>query len=274
MSGEEFKICRKRLHRKRHLTEESEDEISEQKRLLANSQERVRMQRINVALENLKQALPEEYQPCRRRMSKIRTLRSAMDYIRGLSEMLDKDNERRRMMYMQAREYVAAVQKECHAAYGSDISLYQTPTPYFPYLGPLCEDYSGPTFQIDEQTPEKQMTAVHRQLDFNAPTKRLPPHRDDEITPEIITAGRSDCLRDARRREVTMTRRISSATITSGALLSPFTGTRNDHELNASFVTTKDIDARPIEARSTCARARTEGCFDVVPKTIVDLCED
>nr|KAG5691832.1 hypothetical protein BaRGS_016644 [Batillaria attramentaria] len=67
------------------------DEEAEKKRVLANSQERERMNRLNRALNNLRKALPAEYSLYNRRLSKIRTLRLAINYIKGLSEMLQQD---------------------------------------------------------------------------------------------------------------------------------------------------------------------------------------
>lgn len=267
----DFKIHRKRKHRKRRLSEESEDELSEHRRLMANSQERVRMQRINAALENLKHVLPEEYHPCRRRMSKIRTLRSAMEYISGLSEMLERDNERRRVMYMQAREYVACVQQEYHSVYGTDSNLFQTPAPVFPYLGPLCAQFSDTTQQTIEQTPEKQMTVTPRQLNFNAPTKRVPPP-EDAITPHVIIARKQDPLRygmDFRPCDVTplTNRRPCGASSTSEMFPSPFTGTRNDQELNASILTPSS------RASATCTRSRAD-VFEDGALQIASLCDD
>ena len=71
---------------KRDLTE---DEI-EVKRVTANSQERCRMQKLNYALDCLRRCLPPQLQVCQRRLSKIRTLKLATNYISTLVEILDE----------------------------------------------------------------------------------------------------------------------------------------------------------------------------------------
>lgn len=281
---EEFKIRRKRFHRKRHFSGESEDELSEQRRLMANSQERVRMQRINVALEDLKQVLPEEYHPCRRRMSKIRTLRSAMEYISNLSKMLEQDNERRRMLYLQAKEYVACVQQECKSVYGEDanINLYQTPTltTFYPYLGPLCMDFIGPATQTFEQTPQKQTAATSRQLHFNAPTKRIPPQSDVDITPDFITAGRlrNACDETPTYRKScpvmsTPTNRKSCSVTSSATFPSPFHDIRNESQSDAVSLIQPVFHESPLrrtDTSNTCQQLW--GSAD--NKQVVDLCDE
>ncbi|KAK6177357.1 hypothetical protein SNE40_015475 [Patella caerulea] len=58
------------------------------KRLLANSQERDRMDKLNSALETLRAHLPESSMLHNRRLSKIKTLTVARNYIASLSEMI------------------------------------------------------------------------------------------------------------------------------------------------------------------------------------------
>jgi len=277
--SEEYKIRRKRLHRKRHQTDDSDDELSEERRLMANSQERVRMQRINHALEDLKQVLPEEFHPCRRRMSKIRTLRSAMDYISGLSLMLEQDNERRREMYMQARQYVTSVQHECNVMYGENSNVYQsqTPTTYYPCLGPLCEDLSVSATPIVQQTPQKQTTTTSRQLFFNAPTKRLPQHIDVDITPDVITAGRSMSNRDGRTFSTTPSSNRKPCAVTSASTISSnFYGSSNNASDMSVMTAGYDVVlTRAGESRGTFSRAQTMTASDGTGQmTRVDLCND
>ncbi|KAH3819084.1 hypothetical protein DPMN_120815 [Dreissena polymorpha] len=194
---------RKRKCHEQPDIEEEDEEVMEQKRLMANSQERLRMQRINAALEDLKHTLPEEYHPSERRMSKIRTLRSAMDYIRGLSELLEEDNIRRQQIYAQTKEYVKAMYG--HALLGQSECLYgagfQSPTQsgfssLFPYLGPLCSDDGSSYFRTPQQTtPLRQMAPRH--LEFNAPRKSRYPETIDTTPTEFIVAGKTNARNPA-----------------------------------------------------------------------------
>jgi hypothetical protein len=75
----------KKYKNKKHLTQLELD----RKRDLANKQERRRMHRLNDALNRLRAVIPLELQhPPPRRLSKIKTLRSAIKYIRRLQELL------------------------------------------------------------------------------------------------------------------------------------------------------------------------------------------
>ena len=74
----------RKFSRARPLTEEELD----RKRVTANVQERRRMQRLNTALEKLKKAIPQHLHVQYRRLSKIKTLKLAIDYIGFLEEVL------------------------------------------------------------------------------------------------------------------------------------------------------------------------------------------
>ncbi|KAL8580158.1 hypothetical protein ACOMHN_043043 [Nucella lapillus] len=88
---EDFARRRRKKERKVPLSEEE----SERKRILANSQERGRMNRLNRALANLRRVLPEELSLSNRRLSKIRTIRLAGSYIRDLTKLLAEDDANR-----------------------------------------------------------------------------------------------------------------------------------------------------------------------------------
>nr|XP_002738800.1 PREDICTED: protein dimmed-like [Saccoglossus kowalevskii] len=57
------------------------------RRLKANSQERMRMHRLNTALDELRKVIPRQL--CDRRLSKIKTLRLAISYISALADMVN-----------------------------------------------------------------------------------------------------------------------------------------------------------------------------------------
>lgn len=69
--------------------------LSKYRRKTANARERHRMKEINNAFETLRKVLPdaEEIQPTSCSMTKITTLRLAVNYIRALSEVLADDND-------------------------------------------------------------------------------------------------------------------------------------------------------------------------------------
>ncbi|WAR25445.1 OLIG2-like protein [Mya arenaria] len=196
----------KRVKRKRkyqQVTEEEtvEGDLLEHRRLMANCQERVRMQRINVALDVLKQTLPEEYHPCQRRMSKIRTLRCAMDYIRGLSQLLQDDNLRRQHIYGQAKQFVQGIyvsgDTSSDCMYSSHRTTnFQSVTPYtplFPYLGPLCTSDASEYMFTPQQTPPVRHDAmIPRQLEFGAPRKQQHSTDDPTTTPQYLMAGSTE----------------------------------------------------------------------------------
>ncbi|XP_062577845.1 uncharacterized protein LOC134239699 [Saccostrea cucullata] len=72
----------------------SEAEIEERRRS-ANFMERRRMKKMSSALADLRRCIPQQYHLYHRRMSKIRTLRLAIAYIKALTDMLVKDDQRR-----------------------------------------------------------------------------------------------------------------------------------------------------------------------------------
>ncbi|CAG2103920.1 unnamed protein product [Medioppia subpectinata] len=79
----------KKYKNKKHLSQLELD----RKRDLANKQERRRMHRLNDALNRLRAVIPAELQhPPPRRLSKIKTLQSAIKYIRRLQELLRDNN--------------------------------------------------------------------------------------------------------------------------------------------------------------------------------------
>ncbi|XP_070193889.1 neurogenic differentiation factor 4-like [Littorina saxatilis] len=100
--GEEEDVPAKKRRKKTERKVPLTDEDAEKKRVLANSQERGRMNRLNRALFNLRGALPSEFSVSNRRLSKIRTLRLAARYIRALGDMLAEDDAMRERYPFQA----------------------------------------------------------------------------------------------------------------------------------------------------------------------------
>lgn len=99
------KIPRKFV-RSRPLSEEELD----RKRITANIQERRRMQRLNTALERLKRSIPQHLHIQSRRLSKIKTLKLAIDYIAFLNDSLQQDasefKDTNQPTTMSSRDYV------------------------------------------------------------------------------------------------------------------------------------------------------------------------
>ncbi|RWS24077.1 Heart- and neural crest derivatives-expressed protein 2-like protein [Leptotrombidium deliense] len=83
---------RMRLWKKYSRNKEMSKAEIEKKRNLANTQERQRMRKLNNALELLRKAIPEEFHMNHppRRLSKIKTLRKAIEYIRHLEVLLSE----------------------------------------------------------------------------------------------------------------------------------------------------------------------------------------
>ncbi|XP_061179413.1 uncharacterized protein LOC133188038 [Saccostrea echinata] len=84
----------------------SEAEIEERRRS-ANFMERRRMKKMSSALADLRRCIPQQYHLYHRRMSKIRTLRLAIAYIKALTDMLVKDDQRRQVMAMSQATFPA-----------------------------------------------------------------------------------------------------------------------------------------------------------------------
>lgn len=68
-------------------------EEMDRKRIAANVQERRRMRKLNEALEQLRSVIPRDVNNQYRRLSKIKTLRLAINYIRYLDNELNSANE-------------------------------------------------------------------------------------------------------------------------------------------------------------------------------------
>ena len=274
-----------RKSRKR-LRAEEEDEESEEKRLIANTQERVRMQKMNKALDELKNALPPHFHAFQKRMSKIRTLRLAMNYIAWLSDLIQKDNARREAAYRHTLQFIQ--EQGCIPQFSPDGALmssiypytpdtvpttpvYYTPayaTPYHAYVSSLHGLANSSAFETPVQNPPRRQP---RQLDFFST-----PRQDQLRSSETLVAGTienpvkiedDNCAQmnsekdnfvetNAEPGEI-VTPRISKLQKfhKTETFISPFLASRNQNELDLSFLSTgSDSNRDDIEC---CARGKT-----------------
>ena len=193
----------------------------EEKRKVANVQERKRMKKLSKALEDLRKCIPVEYHLSNRKMSKIRTLRLAVNYIASLTEIIERDNLLKRQAYylesqmlQSTYSYLVPSPNFGHSVHNENVPSLEQPgfspyrTPYSNHdhrlskrhlnFSPFC----GKPSRISYQTPAKQDTTPFR-------------------TSEMIS----------RRRTSTITSPLAS-------------DIRNINELSASFVSpTSDNDS-------------------------------
>lgn len=242
-----------RISKKRALEEDDSD--GEQRRLVANTQERLRMQKINGALEDLKKCLPETFHIHHRRMSKIRALRCAMLYIRNMSQLLHEDNMRRQAQaqYAHAVEYMRSMRDPQYAMPQEEEAVHSPAPaasgPYYPYLGPLCIDSEASMYQTPEQNPPKHMYQP-RPLDFSSqPENTNSVHAvtssKNNHDPDGLITGIMETPVKQKQRTLSRPRRYQAVAtplssriynVKSETFTSPLVGLRNDNELNLSFV--------------------------------------
>ena len=230
-----------RGRKRKHVDEDPE---TEQKRLCANAQERGRMQKINDALEQLRKCLPPQFHLYHRRMSKIRTLRLTMNYIRSLSELIHEDNVRRHDAYRHTLGQPHAARDPCVIKVDNqtpvDMTALQTPpatmVPYYPYLGPLCTgmDSVEAMYQTPPQLPQRQLLNP-RHLNFDGTNTEKNGNNRTAIA--FLVAGRTDTpvKRQQPSNNTTMTP-FSRKSIKTETIPSPFQGQRNSSELDISFL--------------------------------------
>ena len=251
-----------RQSRKRLRTEE--DEESEAKRVLANTQERVRMQKMNVALDELKKVLPPHVHAFQKRMSKIRTLRLAMNYIAWLSDLIQKDNARREAAYRHTLQFIpeqgGAPQFSPDGALMSSIypfpqeaapvtPIFYTPayaTPHHVYINSVHGLANNSAFETPVQNPLRNQP---RQLDFyTTPRQDLPSvefvegtivnpvkieddsHSEKENFIEISTTEPGEIV-TPRMSKLQKLKKTET-------FISPFLASRNQNELDLSFLST------------------------------------
>lgn len=244
---------------KKRAREENEDEESEAKRLLANTQERVRMQKMNQALEELKKVLPPHFHAFHKKMSKIRTLRLAMNYIAMLSDLIQRDNARREAAYRQTLRYIH--EQGCIPQFSPDGALvssihpyvpdqefmtpvYSTPsiaTPYHSYIGSLHGITNSNAFETPVQHPLRHQP---RHLDFYSM-----PTQDQPSATETLRAGTRETPKKVRKDTIVHINSESNEKVSPAipvlrkyqkaeTFASPFLGSRNQNELDLSFLST------------------------------------
>ena len=264
-------VSRKPRKRRREV-DDDEDDDSETKRLIANSQERVRMQKLNQALEELKKALPPHFHVYQKRMSKIRTLRLAMNYIAMLSELIQRDNARRETAYRQTLQYIqehghipqfspdGVLVNSIHPMAPDYVPVAMAPsfhtpgfvTPYHTYVSTMYGLADSSSTGTPVQTPPRHRP---RQLDFHSITKQEHTFSQEQIiagSNEIpIKSEKSDYTRmEAEHTFLNARKYHKTATFTS-----PFLGSRNQNELDISFLSTgsdsnREDTAEPVRMTS------------------------
>lgn len=118
----------------------------EERRHTANIQERTRMKKLSKALDELRRCIPTEYHLSNRKMSKIRTLRLATNYIASLSEIINRDNfvkqqafQFETQMMQSTYSYLAPRSRNVtHSFTSYESSMSSCPTPVSPYHTPFC----------------------------------------------------------------------------------------------------------------------------------------
>ena len=258
-----------RNSRKRKRVEE-EDNESETKRLLANSQERVRMQRLNEALEQLKNVLPPHFHAYQKRMSKIRTLRLAMNYIATLSDLIEKDNARREAAYRQTLQYI---QEHGHIPqFSPDGVLVSSIQPPIPDQVPMTPIFHTPGFATPYHAYHNTLHGFTDNSSYETPVQTPPRHRPRQLnfysmprqtqtsSTEVIVAGSTGVpVKNERCKFAQMDTENVLSNLRkfpkTETFTSPLLGSRNQNELDISFLstgsdTTRDDGGEPVRLTS------------------------
>ena len=250
-----------RQSRKRLRVEE--DEESEAKRMLANTQERIRMQKMNAALEELKKVLPPHVHAFQKRLSKIRTLRLAMNYIAWLSDMIQQDNARREAAY---RHTLQIIQEQgCTPQFTPGGALMSCIYPYPQDDAPVAPVFYAPAYATPQHTYINTPKGLVNNSAFETPVQNPPrqqprqlnfytaPRQDLPSTNMVVldgTAGNPVKIEDDEKDnfiEITtaepgeiVTPRISKLQKfkKTETFISPFLASRNQNELDLSFLST------------------------------------
>ncbi|OWF45818.1 uncharacterized protein LOC110456524 [Mizuhopecten yessoensis] len=258
------KVCDVRISRQ--LCEVSE----ETKRRTANIQERHRMQRMSSALQQLKDSLPDEFKLYNKKLSKIRTLRIAIGYIRALESMLKSaPTPVKREQFPIGTPRVPGPNEAYLAALGTCTplpfptpgtndaveTLYTHPAMYSAYFPsspywnteglqspatcmmplPLC--YETPNYPTPNVTPA---SATPR---FTPIQGKHPSHRSD---------GGSHRLSSVAKRLVR-----------SSVYPSPFGDGRNANELNTSFLSAGSEEVTEPDDDGGRERFSNDCCFSI-----------
>ena len=175
----------KKRRKKERKVPVSEEE-AERKRVLANSQERERMDRLNRALANLRKALPPHFSVCNRRLSKIRTLRLAIRYIRDLSNMLAADDamiERHPPFHHHHQQHLQYPQ--CPLPHPQPFHVFQSPSfvasPNFPSDGSHGDEGYSSFFSESHRLQESSF--------LGTPYPSTPSHPHPFVHPPVHTVS-------------------------------------------------------------------------------------
>ncbi|XP_052081121.1 uncharacterized protein LOC127719134 [Mytilus californianus] len=215
----------------------------EERRNTANVQERKRMKKLSKALEDLRKCIPAEYHVTNRKMSKIRTLKLAVNYIASLTDIIDRDNLLKQQAFhlesqMLHSTYSYLMPSPVGVQHGNLSTVQQSG--FSPYHTPcISSEHSRlPKRHLNFSpffgTPIPSMISQGRQLTYQTPVKSEPtPYRN----PEMIT----------RRR---------TSTFSSPSFIGDL---RNMNEVNTSFLSpmADDSDVGSGPSRSTDANQYT-----------------
>ena len=272
---------RKRKH-------EDEDEETERKRLMANTQERVRMRKINKALDDLRKILPKEFNLYHRRMSKIRTLRLAMNYIKSLSDLIIQDNLRRNAQYNATSGYMhpqypdmpltstTSPEMDTRVPYSMSPMPFTTVIPFYPYLGPVCMGFnpSQSPYHTPEQIPVKRATNP-RQLNFEPASNGDIPVPQPSCTDGVMETPVKSIRRD-RCTGYTYNRHLhhkqADIRIKAETIISPLLGQRNATEHDSSFLSSTSDG--PIDDRIEIVPLQTDGHIVPAGRTLAEILHD
>lgn len=219
----------------------------EAKRRSANVQERHRMQRMSGALQQLKDCLPDEFKLYNKKLSKIRTLRVAINYIRALDNMLKSTPTPVKQEQLPVCTpgpnvaYLTALgtctPQSGHVNDTSDVTetRYPIPTPYSAYFPASPYWITGGL-----HTPVSRLG--HLPKCYDTPIYPTPTHYTPDTTPGTATsmygvyhADRSDC---GPHRLSGVAKRL----VRSSVYASPFGFGRNVNELDTSFLSAASED--------------------------------
>ncbi|XP_033744687.1 uncharacterized protein LOC117330490 [Pecten maximus] len=240
----------------------------ETKRRTANIQERHRMQRMSSALQNLKDCLPDEFKLYNKKLSKIRTLRVAIGYIRALESMLKSAPTPVKQEQLPIgttgvpgpnAAYLAALGTCTPLAYPTpgtnDVmeAMYPNPIRYTPY-------FPGSPYWLTEglQSPATRMLALPSCCE--TPIFPTPDETPGPATPKFtpIYSKLPVHKSDAGSHRLS---HVAKRLVRSSVYTSPFGDGRNTNELNTSFLSAGSEEV--AESDEVAGRDRFSGdcCF-------------
>ena len=210
--GEQLEVNKNTRKRKRKPIPKIvfDEKEKEERRMSANIMERNRMKSMNDALCCLRDKLPDEFKLRNKKMSKIRTLRVAIGYIRSLSDLVKADDIARqeqiamRQTYLQGHynylrslglsgQFCGQPGESMYFPYGvipdrvnmpgmflsPQRHISQIPIPYFPFMTPKKPTPNKSNF-VGPYTPSNDVVGISDT-----------PIKNNETTPN--TPGGSSC---------------------------------------------------------------------------------